>query len=178
MESEKVSHPILNESSVTSLDNTKPTTKPTRRTLTKSLKQTDNIYINSLTQSLHHLLTRSEYNNIQLRKIHDELISSGHISPLNEFYRSSNEAIRVILDHCVTYDQLIQWTLSLLQTTNKPNLIHFAHDLYSIATDLNLTLIDRIDNTRCAIEIQENIKHELQTITEHDLRGILSKFNQ
>jgi len=108
---------------------------------------------------------------MKLRKIHEELISSGHISPLNEFYRSSNEALRVTLDHCLTYNDLIKWTLSLLQTNNKPNLIDFGHDLYSIAIDLDLTLIERIDNARCAIEIQENLKHELQTISEIDLRG-------
>ena len=62
--------------------------------------------------------------------------------------------------------------MSLLQTSNKPNLIDFGHDLYSIAIDLDLTLIDRVDDARCAIEIQENLKHELQTITETDLRGI------
>ena len=143
-----------------------------RRTLNKSLKQTEDIYMNSLTKALRNLFTRSEYDSIKLRKIHEELITSGHISPLNEFYRSTNEALRVTLDHCVTYDELIKWTLSLLQTNNKPNLIDFGHDLYSIAIDLDLTLIERIDNTRCAIEIQENLKHELQTITENDLRGI------
>jgi hypothetical protein len=128
--------------------------------------------MNSLKKALHNLFTRSEYNSTKLQKIHEELITSGHISPLNEFYRSTNEALRVTLDHCVTYDDLIEWTLSLLQTTNKPNLIDFGRDLYSIAIDLDLTLIERIDNTRCAIEIQENLKYELQTITETDLRGM------
>jgi len=149
--------------------------KVPRRTLNKSLKQTDDYYINSLTKLLHNLFTRSEYDSLKLRKIHDELIASGHISPLNEFYRSTNEALRVTLDHCVTYSELIAWTLSLLQTTNKPNLIDFGHDLYSIAIDLDLALTERIDNTRCAMEIQENLKYQLQTITENDLRGILSK---
>jgi len=128
--------------------------------------------MNSLTTALRNLFAESKYDSTKLRKIHEELISSGHISPLNEFYRSTNEALRVTLDHCITYDEFIKWTLSLLQTNNKPNLIDFGHDLYSIAIDLDLTLIDRIDNTHCAIEIQENLKHELQTITENDLRGI------
>ncbi len=128
-----------------------------------------------MTKLLQNLFTRSEYDALKLRKIHEELIASGHISPLNEFYRSTNEALRVTLDHCVTYNELIAWTLSLLQTNNKPDLIDFGHDLYSIAIDLDLALTDRIDNTRCAIEIQENLKHQLQTITENDLRGIFSK---
>jgi hypothetical protein len=147
-----------------------------QRTLNKSLKQTDNYYINSLTKLLQNLFTRSEYDSLKLRKIHDELISSGHISPLNEFYRSANEALRVTLDHCVTYNELIAWTLSLLQTNNKPDLIDFGHDLYSIAIELDLALTDRIDNTRCAMEIQETLKHQLQTISENDLRGTFAKF--
>lgn len=140
-------------------------------TLNKSLKQTENIYITSLTKSLRNLFSESNYDTTKLRKIHEELISSGHISPLNEFYRSSNEALRITLEHCVTFDQLIKWTLLLLQTNNKPYLIDFGHDLYSIAIDLDLTLIERIDNTRCAMEIQDNLKHQLQTFTENDLRG-------
>lgn len=117
------------------------------------------------------MLDASTYDSSKLRKIHDELISSGHISPLNEFYRSSSDALRVILDHCATYDELIKWTLSLFQTTNKPNLIDLAHDLYSIATDLDLTLIERIEYPQCITHIQENLKQQLQTLTENDLRG-------
>ena len=147
-------------------------TKNPRRTLNKSLKQTENIYLKSLMKALQTLLSRSDYDSIKLRNIHDELIASGHISPLNEFYRSSNDALRVTLDHGVTYHDLIQWTLSLLQTNNKSNLIHFGHDLYSIAIDLDLSLVDRIDNTRCAMDIQENLKHQLQTISDNDLRGM------
>ncbi len=33
------------------------------------------------------------------------------------------------------------------------------------------TLIDRIGNTRCAMEIHEDLRLQLQTITENDLRG-------
>ncbi|CAF3445814.1 unnamed protein product, partial [Rotaria sp. Silwood2] len=135
------------------------------------------IYINSLTKALRNLFARSEYHNTKLQKIHEELISSGHISPLNEFYRSTNEALRVTLDHCSTYADLIKWTLSLLQTNNKPNLIDFGHDLYLIAIDLDFALIERIDNARCAIDIKENLKHELQIITETDLREINSYLN-
>ena len=145
--------------------------KVPRRTLNKLLKQTDDSYINALTKSLSNLFTQSKYDTIKLRKLHDELIASGHISPLNEFYRSTNEAVRVTVEHCVTYAELIKWTLSLLQTTNKPNLIEFGHDLYAIAIDLDFLLTERIDHTRCAIEIQENLKHQLLTISENDLRG-------
>ncbi|CAF1322126.1 unnamed protein product [Adineta steineri] len=160
-----------------SLENIKSMAKTSHRTTNKSLKQTDDIYINSLTNALHNLFSRSEYDNNKLRKIHDELITSGHISPLNEFYRSSSEALRLTLDHCVTYNDLIKWTLSLLQTQNKPNLIDFGHDLYSIAIDLDLSLIERIDNTQCAFDIQEHLKHDLQTISETDLREINSYLN-
>ena len=37
-------------------------------------------------------------------------------------------------------------------------------------------LVERIDNRRCAREIQENLKHDLQIISEHDLRGIFFLF--
>ena len=125
----------------------------------------------SVTNALHQLFSRSEYDSGKLQKIHEELIASGHITPLNEFYRSSNEALRVTLEHCTTYQDLIKWTLSLLQTNHKQNLIHFGHDLYFIAVDLDLLLIERIDETRCALDVQENLKKQLQSITESDLRG-------
>ncbi|CAF2608556.1 unnamed protein product [Rotaria sp. Silwood2] len=158
-------------------DNIKSPAKTFHRNLPKSLKKIEDIYINSLTKALRNLFARSEYHNTKLQKIHEELISSGHISPLNEFYRSTNEALRVTLDHCSTYADLIKWTLSLLQTNNKPNLIDFGHDLYLIAIDLDFALIERIDNARCAIDIKENLKHELQIITETDLREINSYLN-
>lgn len=156
---------------VPSIDNIKSTGKAPRRTLNKSIKDTENVYMESLSKSLRNLFLRADYDHVKLRKIHEELIVSGHISPLNEFYRSINDALRVTLDHCLTYDDLIRWTLSLLQTNNKPNLISFAHDLYSIAIELDSTLSDRIDHGRCAIEVQEHLKRELQTLTENDLRG-------
>ncbi|CAF0878189.1 unnamed protein product [Rotaria sordida] len=158
-------------------DNIKSSAKTLHRNLPKSIKKIEDIYINSLTKALRNLFTRSEYHSVKLQKIHEELITSGHISPLNEFYRSPSEALRVTLDHCSTYADLIKWTLSLLQTNNKQNLIDFGHDLYSIAIDLDFALIERIDNTRCAIDIQENLKYELQTITETDLREINSYLN-
>ncbi|CAF1131963.1 unnamed protein product [Rotaria sordida] len=158
-------------------DNIKSSAKTLHRNLPKSIKKIEDIYINSLTKALRNLFTRSEYHSVKLQKIHEELITSGHISPLNEFYRSPSEALRVTLDHCSTYADLIKWTLSLLQTNNKRNLIDFGHDLYSIAIDLDFALIERIDNTRCAIDIQENLKYELQTITETDLREINSYLN-
>ncbi|CAF3435046.1 unnamed protein product [Rotaria sp. Silwood1] len=158
-------------------NNIKSSAKTFHRNLPKSIKKIDDIYINSLTNALRNLFARSEYHSTKLQKIHEELITSGHISPLNEFYRSSNEALRVTVDHCNTYADLIKWTLSLLQTNNKPNLINFGHDLYLIAIDLEFALIQSIDNTRCAIDIQENLKHELQTITEIDLREINSYLN-
>ncbi|CAM4912460.1 unnamed protein product [Rotaria socialis] len=170
-----------NESSISTtalpLDNIKVSPKHLRRNLPKSIKNTADMYMNSLTKALRDLFARSEYDNTKLQKIHGELIASGHISPLNEFYRSPNEALRVTLDHCVTYADLIKWTLSLLQTNNKPNLLDFGRDLYLIAIDLDFLLIERIDDKRCAIEIQENLKHELQTITETDLREINSYLN-
>ena len=127
--------------------------------------------MDSLSKSLRNLFLRADYDHVKLRKIHEELIVSGHISPLNEFYRSINDALRVTLDHCLTYDDLIRWTLSLFQTNNKPNLIGFAHDLYSIAIELDSTLSDRVDHGRCAIEVQDHLRRELQTLTENDLRG-------
>ncbi|CAM4763528.1 unnamed protein product [Rotaria magnacalcarata] len=160
-----------------SLDNIKVSPKTLRRNLPKSTKKTADTYMNSLTKALRDLFARSEYDNTKLQKIHGELIASGQISPLNEFYRSPNEALRVTLDHCITYADLIKWTLSLLQTNNKPNLLDFGRDLYLIAIDLDFSLIERIDDKRCAIEIQENLKHELQTITETDLREINSYLN-
>ena len=169
---------VTNSSPVTT-DLEKPTSssmnvspvKASQRTVNKSLKQTDDYYINSLTKSLNNLFIQSKYDRPKLRKLHDELIASGHISPLNEFYRSTNEAVRVTLEHCDTYDQLIKWTLALLETTNKPNLIEFGRDLYGIAIDLDFALNERIDNTRCAMEIQEHLKRQLLTISDHDLRG-------
>ncbi|UJR27919.1 hypothetical protein I4U23_009179 [Adineta vaga] len=152
------------------LDSTKSSVKNLRLTLNKSLKQTENIYITSLTNALRRLFSRSEYDSNKLQKIHEELISSGHISPLNEFYRSSNEALRITLEHCITYQDFIRWTLSLLQTTHKLNLLDFGHDLYSIAIDLDLSFIEHIDEIRCVLEIQGTLKQELQSITENDLR--------
>lgn len=157
-------------------DPTSIVSKTNRRKFRKSIKKLEDIYIHSLTKALHDLFTRSNYDNDKLQKIHEELIASGHISPLNEFYRSPTEALRVILDHCVTYTDLIKWTLSVLETTNKPNLMEFGHDLYSIAINLDLELIQHIDNKRCAIEIQERLKHGLQTFIENDLRGMLKPF--
>lgn len=148
-----------------------PSVRASQRPANKSLKQTDDYYISSLTKSLNNLFTQSTYDRTKLRKLHDELIASGHISPLNEFYRSTNEAVRITLEHCDTFDQLIKWTLSLLQTTNKPNLTDFGRNLYGIAIDLDFALNDRIDNTRCAMEIQEYLKRQLLTISDHALRG-------
>ena len=159
-------------------NNMKSSAKSSGRTSDKLMKQTEDIYINSMTKALQNLFSRSEYHKTKLQKIHEELIASGHISPLNEFYRSSNEALRVTLDHCVTYDKLIEWTLSLLQTYNKPNLIDFGHDLYSIAIDLDFALIKKIDNIQYAFGIKENLKLELQTMSESDLRGTNSNFDK
>ena len=129
------------------------------------------MYTNALVNALRSLFHRTDYNSAQLLRLHEELIASGHISPLNEFYRSANDALRVTLDHCITYEDLIKWTLSLFQTSSKPHVLAFAHDLYSIAIDLDLSLVDRIDLGRCATDLQEHLKSELQTLTENHLRG-------
>ena len=55
-------------------------------------------------------------------------------------------------------------------------MLAFAHDLYSIAIDLDLSLVDRIDLSRCAADLQEHLKSELQTLSENHLRGQPSSF--
>ena len=152
-------------------ENVKTAPKTTRRSSVKPAKEAESTYMSALTVALRTLFQQSTYDTAKLRKIHEELISSGHISPLNEFYRSINDALRVTLDHCLTYEDLIRWTLSLFRTHNKHNLIQFAHDLYGIAIDLDLKLVQGIDFARCSTELQENIQQQLQTLSEHDLRG-------
>lgn len=149
--------------------------KEPRRVANKPPKPTENVYTASFTNALRDLFSRPAYDSAKLRKIHDELISAGHISPLNEFYRSTNDAIRVTLDHCLTYGELIKWTLSLLQTSHKPVLIDFGHDLYAIAIALDQSLTQRIDEARCITEIQDSLRPALQAMTDSDLRGKRSR---
>jgi hypothetical protein len=124
-----------------------------------------------LSDELHALLSGANYGGGMLRKIHEALIAEGHISPLNEFYRSTVDAVRVIVEHCPTYEDLVRWSLALFQSIEQTHLIAFAHDLYTIAVNLDIRTNESIDLIRCSNDLQEQVKNRLQTLTEHDLRG-------
>ncbi|CAF1305963.1 unnamed protein product, partial [Didymodactylos carnosus] len=147
---------------------------PKKQLKQKSLRsdtKMDDVFNNSFVIALKQMFNTNEYK-AKLQKLHNHLVSGGFISPLNEFYRSIDDAIRVTLEHCGDYDELIKWTLSILQATDRQkDLLDFGFNLYAIAVDLDLQYTKSINNVeRYAREIEERIKQELQTISENELR--------